>query len=175
MRTPLPQTEARVLLGGGCFLRRADTDAALFITDAPRRLTAAALADRERSLAEAGFRCYATHGGLWTVDPDERRWQSILRPYADVPPAGFPTDEAFWEVYALARLLRAHPSPWEGQPREPLRGLVKRYGQRAEMLLYAPALLAECAVRLRQHQALPSAGAPLLDAWLSDHEKGERG
>lgn len=172
MNSPLPQAEVRALLGGGCFLRRADRDTALFVTDAPRRLTEAALADRERFLAAAGFRCGATPSGLWQIDPDESRWVSILRPYADVPPAGFPANEALWEVYALARLLRAHPSPWENQPREAIRGVLKRLDRTAELLRYAPALLTECAVRLRHRQALPCAASPLLDAWLAQHDRG---
>jgi len=169
---PLPQKELAALLGDGCFLRRAKDDGALFVTDAPRRFAPEKLSAVEAALKARGFCCSLTPRALWRVDLAQARYVNLFTAYRYAEPPPFPADERLMRVYALARLLAAHPAPWEEQPPELLRALLKRCGRPAELLQIAPRVLETCARSLREHRPLPSAAAGMLYQWLTETGKG---
>ena len=173
MNTPLPQAELRALLSEGCFLRRATTDDALFVTDLPRRQTDQALASVQTRMDDSGFRIVLSQNGLWLIDLSERRWQALATAWQAQSKCAFPQQTELHAVYMLYRLLSAHPAPWPEQPREPLRALLKRYNQSNELLRLTLEMQQTFAERLRKHLPLPSSGAGLLCQWLHEVEKGE--
>ena len=166
--------ELSVLFGGGCMVKTSSNDKAMFVTDAPRHLTAQELCDAEASLLEKGFLCSNAGNDLWNVDPDEARWQAMMADAKIVKDCPFPDEDCLHELYSVARMLEAHPSPWPLQPREPFRAILKRYHRPTELLRYAPILHQQCAVLLREHRALPSALAGLLFCWIIRNEGGNR-
>ena len=166
--------ELSELLGKGCMVKTAAGEDAMFVTDAPRRLTAQALADAEATMHAKGFLHSEAGKDLWTVDPDETRWQTLLAGTESETDCPFPDDDRLHELYSVARLLAAHPSPWFGQPRGPIRAMLKRYDRPQELLRYAPILRERCAILLRGHRALPSSAAGLLFHWLARYQGGER-
>lgn len=175
MKALLPQQEVRVLLGSGCFVRRAASDDALFVSDAPRLFLPDARAIAEQRLVLAGFCVWQTERGLWAIDLDESRWLALVSSLACRVPVGLPSDARLHGVFALARLLWAHPCEWSRQPREPLRALLKCFDQPEKLIRLAPELLELCAGRLRKGIPLPAAGAKWLFDWLAEsEEEGER-
>ncbi len=160
---PLPQEELSALLGGGgCFLKRARGDDALFVCDAPARLPEDTLEALERKLSVNGFVCSRTNRDLWKIDLSPERYRRLITDYQNVLPAPFPKDDRDLDVYALMRLWLAHPAPWAEQPAEPLRAVLKRYARLSELRALAPRLLADSAKRLGKHLSLPHAAAGLL-------------
>ena len=166
--------ELTALLGEGCMVKTAAGERALFVTDAPRRLAAQALHDAETALNAKGFLISREENSLWNVDIDETRWQALLAKARITSDCPFPDEDRLHELYAVARLLAAHPSPWPLQPREPVRAVLKRYHRPTELLRYAPILHQQCAELLREHRALPSAMAGLLFCWIICNEGGNR-
>ena len=166
MTSQLSQAQLAQVLGSGCFVKRNARDNSLFISDAPRRLSPANLVQAEDALLHAGFTVHAGRDKLWLIDWTLERWHGWMARYAEVPPSTLPTQEARLEVYALERLLRAHPTAVEAQPLWMLRAMLKRVDRPGALAAVAPQLLKHCAQRLRLHQPLPSGGAGLLAAWL---------
>lgn len=174
MNTPLPQSEVKAILGGKCFIRKAAEDFALFVTDAPRRMPDTQLKALSDQLAGQGFRQWTTERGLWAIDLDEQRWFFLLKPFEHTVPCSIPEDGRLLDVYALMRLLKAHPAPLDGQPREPIRAILKRFDQPEEFIRIAPVLLQDSAKRLREHQPLPYAATGILCVWLNEFTKEVR-
>ena len=164
------QEEVRGLLGKGCFVRRCDQPTAFWVSDAPRRFAPDALQKAAQRLVQQGFTVCLSQNGLWYLDWADARWLSFLEPFAAVQPAELPARESLHSVYTLARLLWAHPTPWPMQPKELLRPMLKAYPLLNEIEKQSPQWLEACAKRLRLHQALPSAGAGVLFAWLRQSE-----
>jgi hypothetical protein len=173
LMNPLPQEELAALMDG-CLLHRARSDDALYVSDAPRRLPEAKLGVLETSLSQHGFVCVRTERGLWKIDLSAARYRRLYEAFGNPAPVPFPADERNLDVYALTRLLTAHPAPRKAQPMEPLRAVLKRYARPAELRTLAARLLPDCAERLRKHQSLPYAAAGLLARWLREAGEEER-
>jgi len=163
---PLPKRELAALLGSECFLRKANADNTLFVTDAPRRFGMEKLGKLENALAENGFIAEPADNGLWLIDMTAERYRRMLASYQTETPAPFPDNDRFLDVYALAELLGAHPAPWAKQPLEMIRTMLKHCAGPTELPAAAPGLLETCAVRLRGRQPLPYNAAGLLRRWL---------
>lgn len=175
MNTPLPHGEIRAILGENCFVRKAVEDDRLFVTDAPRRLAGALLITLSDALTAQGFRVWITERGLWAIDLSEQRWLALLDRFENSTMSALPEDSRLHDVYALVRLFRAHPAPWEIQPRGSVRAILKRFDQGEELVRYAPDLIKDCAKLLREHQPLPCAAAGILCMWLSEFAKEAEG
>jgi hypothetical protein len=163
---PLPVGELSALLGEGCFLHIARGDDALFVTDAPLRFSRERRQNAARALMERGFVVDNTPAGLWKIDCSGERFFRIFDAFSTEPAAAFPVDERAADVYALERLLDAHPSPWKEQPTELLRAIAKNCGRREELIRRTPKILQNCAMRIRRGMPLPSAAAGMLRSWL---------
>jgi len=161
------QAELSALVGPGCFVRPARDDDAFFVTDAPRRLPRERLDALAHSLAAGGYLVEATPRGLWRIDLADARFRALCEGFRPLAPLSRPADDALLGAYALARLLRAHPAPWAGQPRAPLRALLKRYDRREAFLTCVKRQTEACAALLRTGGALPSAAAGILQTWLT--------
>ena len=166
-----PQAEVRAALGEGCFVKRSDDPAALFISDAPRRFAADQLIQAEQSLLQHGFTCERTPNALWRIDLTEARWLMLAERFGAVAPTAFPERKTLHGVYALARLLQAHPAPWPAQPREMLRQMLQNWNQPVMMETQAIHWTGDCAKRLRAHLPLPHAGAGILFAYIRREEE----
>lgn len=151
-----------------CFLRLCDQPSALWVTDFPRGNADAAPA---RDALDA-LDCICTESrGLWYIDWKRERWRRELERLPDPLPA-FPAEEALHPAYALCRLWLAHPAQWEDQPMDMLRRTWQLTQKPRSVLLKAvPSLLGESALRLREHQLLPSYGARILAQWLTEQEE----
>jgi hypothetical protein len=167
MKTLLPYGDARIALGEGCFIRALRADSALLVTDAPRRFDCDRLDAALRELTLRGLTVQMIGQGMWALDFAENRWLNLMESVKGAQDTGFPKDERWLPVYELARLLAAHPAPWEQQPREMVRALLKRYDQPEEMIQYALQAIRGCALLLRKKQVLPSAAAGLLFRMIS--------
>ncbi len=159
----LPQKELAALLGGGCFLRRMDSNEALFITDAPRRFDQTSLREKQSQLIQSGFTCTEQKNGLWQIDLTDLRYQQIFHQFCMDSMPAFPNSSAMLDIYTLIRLLTLHPAPWHIQPRNMLREILKQSNNPSATIQAAPQWIAQCAVLLRKHQPLPSAAAGLLN------------
>jgi hypothetical protein len=165
---PIYQEELAALLGAACFLRRSRSDEAFFITDAPRRLAQSQLALLTSELTRYGYVIRLTPRGLWQIDLGEDRLRALV---ATLLPSGallIPAQSERLDVYALTQLLYLHPAPWDAQPKEPLRALLKRYDRPAEFADCARKQLENCAELLRLHLPLSSAAANVTHAWLNE-------
>lgn len=151
-----------------CFLRLCDQPSALWVTDFPRGNADTAPA---RAALEA-LDCTCTESrGLWYIDWTTERWRRELERLPDTLPP-FPAEGALHLAYALCRLWLAHPSEWNDQPMEAIRRIWQLTQKPRTVLLKAiPALLGESALRLREHQPLPSYGARILAQWLMEQEE----
>lgn len=151
-----------------CFLRLCDQPCALWVTDFPR-------GNKDTSQARDALNeldCTCTESrGLWYIDWKRERWRREVEHLPDALPP-FPADEPLHPAYALCRLWLAHPAPWEDQPMDMLRRTWQLAQKPQSILLKAiPALLGESALRLREHQPLPSYGAHILAQWLMEQEE----
>lgn len=162
MNTPAECAALAALLGGG-FVRIAQGDVgALFLSDAPRRLPQQAMEAALARLARAGYVARPTAAGLLALDWDEERWRIWRDACEQTPTAAFPRSETLWPAYSLATLLTRHPAPWDSQPRDMLRAVVKGSLAPQTMRRTAFALYTACAQRLRLHEALPATAAGAL-------------
>ena len=161
MKTPNECAALAAIINAG-FVRVAQGGEALFVSDAPRRLPPQARDAALTRLAREGYDARLTAEGLLALDWAEARWLQWRDDNAYAPVAAFPRRDAGWPAYSLAMLLALHPAPWESQPRDMLRSVVKAAFRPQTMPRTATALYAACAQRLRQHQALPSAAAGAL-------------
>lgn len=159
MNSPAECAAIAAILGGKAFVRVADGEDALFVSDAPRRLPPHAWDIARLRLENAGYTAQSTENGLLAVDWDEARWRLWRDACADAEPAAFPGDKTLWPAYALAALLARHPAPWETQPRELLRAAVKATFTPSLIPQTAKVMYGICAQRLRLGLPLPSAAA----------------
>lgn len=169
----LPQAEVRALLQTRGFVRAAVQADALLVTDVCLRMPREEQAKCISRCAQAGFRIWRNDQGLWAIDPDDARWQQLWDAWQDPADCGIPNVYALMDVYALARLLAAHPAPLVEQPKTMLRALLKSCDGKGTIATTAASDLQAFAEALRLHQPLPSAAAGLLFAWLLEHRKGE--
>ncbi|MCE5343443.1 MAG: hypothetical protein LLF96_07665 [Eubacteriales bacterium] len=165
---PIAQAELVALLKPECFLHRSRSDDAFFVTDAPRRLAQTQLAALAKDLMLRGYLPRLTPSGLWQIDLADKRFRSIADEIKPACSLALPQEDVRMDAYALAQLLYRHPAPWETQPKEPLRALLKRYDHPAEFAACARLQLESCAALLRRHLPLPSAAATVLHAWLNE-------
>ena len=174
MTHPLPTGEVQAILGrDNGFLRLYGQDSFLYISDAPRRVASGRLHTMQKAMREQGFVTQITENNLLLIDLQPIRWRMLLAAFPRFGIEPFPQDDRLLAVYALARLLSRHPSPLEQQPMEPVRAVLKRYGQTDSLPAIAPRLIGLCAERLRRKQPLPSALADVLYTWLEE-QKEER-
>lgn len=158
----LERATVRRIIGGSVFVKLAEGDDALLVSDAPRRMVAGALREAIDRLQAEGYVAWITERDLLAIDWDEKRWHAFCEPRQTCETLTIPSDATRHALYALARLLAAHPAPRKEQPLTLLRALVKAATRKDGLLKIAPAMLATCAVRLRQRETLPSAAA-----WLA--------
>lgn len=168
MKNPLPVQEIRELLGEKGFLRLYGPEPFLYISDAPRRVSADALLSMRQSLREHGFETQVEPKNLLLIDLQPTRWKTLLDSFEPAGELSFPQDETLHGVYALARLFKRHPSEFSKQPMEMIRVVLKRYAEKGGLQALAPQLTARCAEKLRCGQSLPSALADVLYVWLSE-------
>ena len=152
----------RQIIGGSVFVRLADEDGALLASDAPRRMDAYSLGEAITRLQAEGYAAWVTERNLLAIDWGELRWHSFGERHQACVTLAVPNEEAQHALYALARLLIAHPAPLHDQPRALLRRLIKAGAFKDGLVNIAPELTASCAERLRRHEALPSAATGLL-------------
>lgn len=171
MNARVDPAEVRAFLPG-TFVRFLDSEDALLISDAPRRLPPEMLLSAENALRRGGWVVDGGDRSLWRLDWSPDRWRTEIERLTQEPPTPLPTQETLWEPYALARLLAAHPAPPATQPVAMLRPMLQRWEKPAALLAIVPRLLQESAERLRKHRPLPTAGAGLLFAWLRATEEG---
>jgi hypothetical protein len=169
MRDPLPVREIREILGDKGFLRLYGQDTFLFVSDLPRRVSPDALAAAGKSLRECGFIAQVDLHKLLLIDMQPARWKALLESFQAAEATPFPQDETLHRVYALARLLMRHPSDFARQPMDMIRAAMKQYASEEGLPKFAPQLHARCAEKLRRGDALPSALAKVLFAWLGEH------
>ena len=168
---PPDRAAVAAILGGRAFVKLCDTDDALLVSDAPKRMDGQALAGALTRLAQAGYTAQTTPRGLLAIDWTESRWQELFEQNITAGEPALPQNEALHACYALATLLLLHPAPPAQQPKLLLRNLLKAACRKGGLAAAAPPMLAACAQRLRMHQALPTAAASLLVAVL--HTEGE--
>ena len=168
MNSPLPVQELRRILNGRGFLRLHGQDQTVFVSDAPRRLALDALAEIRLTMETRGFCSRVSPSGLLWVDLHPLRWEALLYAYRPAAALPFPDRVALMDVYELTRLLLRHPSPFHEQPMEPIRAMLKSVGRKNGPERLAPAMLKQCAERLRRKAPLPSALAGILQTWLAE-------
>ena len=139
-------------------LRISRTDDCFWICDLPRRTSD--LLPAKGALLEAGYS---------VKDDEELRLWRIDLPNDDpiyhipLPKPAFPQRKETVPVYALWRLLSAHPSPFAHQPKALLRRIIKLVELPiTERNAAAKRATEECAALLNRKQALPSAAAGVL-------------
>ena len=168
MKNPLPAQELREILAGKGFLRLYGQDSFVYVSDVARRVSAGELKSIMETMRERGFSLQISHAGLLLIDLLPERWEALFRSFQPVEPAPFPTVDLQIDVYALARLLGRHPSPFSRQPMELVRAMLKRFHGASGLPALARGMLGQCAQRLRRGEPLPSALADGLTVWLAD-------
>ncbi len=161
------------MLGCGGFVRRNTEDCSLWISDAPRRLEKAQLISAMAALEGEGYTVWRTSRQMLAIDWNEVRWQAWVDETTTVVDVPFPQDDCIFPVFALTRLLKAHPYAWHAQPKTLIRCLLKNMQNRNQLITCAKAIHQQCAVRLRRGDALPSAVAGVLTQWLLAYAKEE--
>jgi hypothetical protein len=174
MNAPLPGRELREILGGRAFLRLYGPDTFVFVSDAPRRVTAEELAQIRHSMREKGFDTQESESGLLLIDLQSSRWDGLLNAFPRAGKLPLPKDDRLAQLFALHRLLRLHPSAFQNQPMEPVRAVMKQFGRKDGLPALAPRLLEQCAQRLRRNEPLPSALADVLAYWLLEQQEEAR-
>ena len=173
MNPLLPQSELMSLMGNERFVRRANDDDVFWVSDTPRREPEEACHNLEKRLFAQGFTVATTDTALWRIDLTEDRWGVMLDHVAPMLPVALPQMEKYMPVYALSRLLYAHPCTWQEQPKSLLRAILKWLDQPETLLRSIPSLQEACAERLRKGQPLPYVGCGMLSAWLQKVESGD--
>ena len=168
MTNPLPVQEIRAILQDQAFVRLYGQDTFLYISDAPRRMPGDTLIRILQAMDSRDWIAEIDSSNLLLIDLKPGRWKALLDsfPYTDLVP--IPQNEALHGVYALARLLAKHPSPFEAQPMEWIRGAMKRLAVKGGLQEYALQLHTACAAMLRSKKPLPSALANVFNAWLAE-------
>lgn len=174
MISTLPTAEAQAILDNAGFLHLYGKDDYLYISDIPRRVSSAELQTKRNILTEHGFTHTIHSDRLLLIDLSPERWENILQAYPKATLDSFPNDDTVFPVYALIRLLYKHPSPLHLQPLSPIRTVLKCLNQTACLLALMQPLYQQCAIRLRDHQPLPTALADILYSWLKEQKEEER-
>lgn len=159
------RAEVRALLPRG-FVRLSQSDAFLFVSDAPRRLEADALAECLGALRLRGYECAADESGLLWLDWGRERWDAFISACPSALPA-LPKD--CYEAYSLCRLLMRHAAPSDDFAC--LRGVLKRWNDAPAMERFAREQRELCACRLRLSQPLPACAGRALARWLMEKEE----
>ena len=155
-----------------CFVRVCDGDAALWVSDLPRRMS-----DCDQSLPvlkEAGFLVTAdATNGLWYIDWTMERWQAYLSSLPEWWPT-LPENDQYHEAYALCRFWLLHPAPLSEQNLPMARRVVKLTAQPAAKMLSAVRLLHQKeAEQLRQGQPVAYPSGRILVNWLYEQACGK--
>lgn len=139
-------------------LRLSRTDDCFWICDLPRRISDTA--QTKTVLEAAGFS--VTQGGkdrLWHIDLLQSD-ELFAPPEQKLP---MPRKDSLHTLYALCRLLLAHPAPMEHQPMPLVRALMKlSVLEGEERIKHTAKLHAICAERLNRRLPLPYAACGLL-------------
>lgn len=139
-------------------LRISRTDDCYWVCDLPRRTTKTAPA--KNALQAAGYLLWeeeALH--LWKIDLPEN--DPLY--HMDKQDVAFPQKEEKLPLYALWRMLAAHPSPLAQQSKPLLRKILKLCEMpAAEQEHAAKQITAECAALINRKQSLPSAAVGVL-------------
>jgi len=143
----------------------------LYISDAPRRVASDTLIQFHKTMQEQGFSTQINPQNLLLIDLQPIRWRMLLGTFPHFGVEPFPQEDRLLDVYALARLLTRHPSPFEQQPLPFIRAVLKRYDRIDSLPALAPLLHSRCAERLRRNQPLPSALADVLYTWLEEQKE----
>lgn len=147
-------------------LRLSRTDDCFWICDLPRRISDTA--QIRTRLEAAGYS--VTTGetdGLWHIDLSPT--DVLYTPPAERP--CLPQRSALHTLYALCRLLLAHPAPQEEQPMPLVRALMKLSVLEAEERnRQAVKLYSLCAERLNRRLALPFAACGLLVKTIQEED-----
>lgn len=148
-------------------LRMSRTEDCFWVCDLPRRST-----DPEpvkAALQAAGYRLWEDNVlRLWKIDlsDDDPLY------HADRQVSTFPRHEESLQLYALWRMLAAHPSPFVLQPKPLLRRILKLCELPiTEQNKQIKQITAECAARLNRKQPLPYAAAGILAMTIEMEEK----
>lgn len=149
-------------------LRISREDDCLWICDLPRRLEEAVCETVRTHLEQNGFSVYLqekTH--LWQIDllPTDALFtdESLhLLP--------FPDCERLHGAYALYRMLKKHPSPYEQQPVPLIRSILKLTLKPPEETSFF-GITSQCAALLNRKQPLPSAACKTLAQWISQEDQ----
>lgn len=155
--------------GQKAMLRLSREDDCIWVCDLPRRLL-----HHERTLAESHLR---EAGFLVRFDETTSLWQIDL-PLNDSlfaaegnQPLPLPRKEILYPVYALYRMLAAHPCPAEQQPITLLRGLLKCTACSPEENKPKLAqLTSQCTACLNRKQPLPAAACHALQQYICQED-----
>ena len=148
------RNELRALLGDGVLLRRDQAMRALFVCDAPRRVSEPAAL--KKALMDAGF-TVDEEAALWRIDLSAARRQTFI---AGLRPGHPPQD---LRLRSLCRSLRAQgePAP-ESQPWPLIRQTLLRLDA-GDTDRLAREMAAQVALLKRMHAPLPLAAAYLIE------------
>lgn len=155
----------------GCrpMLRLCRDDDSLWICDLPRRLSEKQVVQTATFLAEKGYAVQLDdRNRLWKID------LPVTDPlYASCSDAGLlPQKETLHPAYALLRLLAAHPSPVETQPRELLRAVLKLTAKPVgDNRQAVENLHQQCAALLNRRLPLPVAASAALAQSIRKEEQ----
>jgi len=155
-----------------CFVRVCDHDAALWVSDLPRRLADCSAV--EKQLKQEGFTAFLdAEAMLWYLDWTQEYWQKKLDELPQELPS-LPVKEERHEIYALCRLYLLHPSALENEHLPALRKATKlTAAQPGQRLRAVRSLHEEAAWRLREGKSIAYAAGLVLAAWLSENENGK--
>ncbi len=150
-----------------CFVRVCDDDAALWVSDFPRK------SDHTLEMLEqlqmAGFSIRTDdQARLCYIDWTEERWREVMETLPRETPV-FPADDKWHETYALCRLLLAHPAPLTADHLPYVRRVMKLAAETPEKLFKASRMLREeAAAQLREGKTIANAAGWVLAAWLNE-------
>ena len=155
----------REISGQKAMLRLSRQDDCFWVCDLPRRLQSDDRTAAESRLREAGFLVsFDEYASLWQIDLP---LNDPLYAAEDQEFLAFPQKEALHPIYALYRMLAAHPCPVEQQPFMILRGLLKCTACSPEENKSKIAQLTEqCAACLNRKQPLPAAACHALQQYI---------
>ena len=160
------KTELKELLADKAFIRISDDDAALFISDAPRRLEAEHLEKVIQQLSLREYVAWATPEQMLLIDWSISRWGSWQQKTQTCSLPPFPTSVEVYPIYSLARLLAAHPTPLEHQPLALVRKILKAQSQKVDLISFSNKQIETCAYRLRRKETLQAAALSCVCDWL---------
>lgn len=159
----------REVSGQKAMLRLSRQDDCLWVCDLPRRLQNDDRMVAESRLREAGFLVrFDETASLWQIDLP---LNDPLYAAEDQEFLTFPQKEALHPIYALYRMLAAHPCPVDQQPVTLLRGLLKctAFSPKENKSIIAQ-LTGQCAACLNRKQPLPAAACHALQQYICQED-----